>query len=152
MQTFVPESTFKDCAKALDYRRLGNQRNEATVIYNLLTKRATGKGWLNHTATRMWAGYENALAAYYNAILDEWERRGYRNNLPYLVVPENITLPPWWNNADMHRSHQSNLIKKNPEHYRPLWPDVPDTLPYVWPEGDMKVYQELVEYYKEMFE
>jgi alpha-tubulin suppressor-like RCC1 family protein len=31
------------------------------------------------------------------------------------------------------RSHRSNLIRKMPEHYGPIWPDVPDDLPYYWP-------------------
>jgi hypothetical protein len=33
----------------------------------------------------------------------------------------------------VHRSHRSKLVQKAPEHYRPLFPDVPDDLDYVWP-------------------
>ena len=40
--------------------------------------------------------------------------------------------PPWLND-EFCLSHRSNLIRKNPEHYRPLWPDVLDNLPYIWP-------------------
>lgn len=36
------------------------------------------------------------------------------------------------NNA-FHLSHRSNLIRKLPSHYGPLWPNVPDNLPYIWP-------------------
>ena len=35
-----------------------------------------------------------------------------------------------------HRSHQAALVRKLPEHYRRLFPDVPDDLPYIWPESD----------------
>ena len=38
-----------------------------------------------------------------------------------------------WLTDDLILSHRSNLIRKAPEHYAPLWPDVPDNLPYVWP-------------------
>jgi hypothetical protein len=32
-----------------------------------------------------------------------------------------------------HRSHRSALVRKDPAYYRPLFPDVPDDLEYVWP-------------------
>jgi hypothetical protein len=41
--------------------------------------------------------------------------------------------PPWLGDEQLHRSHQSNLIRKDPGFYRPLFPDVPPDLPYVWP-------------------
>ena len=37
-------------------------------------------------------------------------------------------LPPWLGNADFHLSHQSALVRKDPEFYRPLFGDVPDDL------------------------
>lgn len=40
--------------------------------------------------------------------------------------------PPWLTD-EFCLSHRSNLIRKNPDYYRPLWPDVPDNLPYIWP-------------------
>jgi hypothetical protein len=42
-------------------------------------------------------------------------------------------LPPWLGDEDLHLSHRSALVRKDPEHYRPHFPDVPDDLPYVWP-------------------
>lgn len=44
-----------------------------------------------------------------------------------------FVLPMFVGNEDFHESHRSNLIRKNPTHYRPLWPNVPDNLPYIWP-------------------
>ncbi|MGI8613947.1 MAG: hypothetical protein ACR2KL_08425 [Nocardioidaceae bacterium] len=41
--------------------------------------------------------------------------------------------PPWLGDAELHRSHQSNLIRKDPTRYGPLFPGVPDDLPDVWP-------------------
>jgi len=42
-------------------------------------------------------------------------------------------LPSWLGDPDVHRSHQSALLRKDPDHYRDLFPGVPDDLPYVWP-------------------
>ena len=42
-------------------------------------------------------------------------------------------LPDWLGDESLHRSHQSALVRKDPEHYRRFFPDVPDDLPYVWP-------------------
>ena len=42
-------------------------------------------------------------------------------------------LPPWLGDEDIHLSHRSALVRKDPDHYRPFFPDVPDDLPYVWP-------------------
>ena len=46
---------------------------------------------------------------------------------------EELELPPWIGDAEFHRSHQSNLVRKDVEFYGPLFPGVPDDLPYVWP-------------------
>lgn len=42
-------------------------------------------------------------------------------------------MPPWLGESEFHRSHQSNLIRKDPEFYGPRFPGVPDDLEYVWP-------------------
>lgn len=42
---------------------------------------------------------------------------------------------PWWlGDPGFHEARQSNLIRKAPEFYGPLWPMVSADLPYVWPE------------------
>jgi hypothetical protein len=45
-------------------------------------------------------------------------------------------LPPWLGDDAVHRSHRSALLRKDPDRYRPLFGDVPDDLPYVWPPSD----------------
>ena len=48
--------------------------------------------------------------------------------------------PPWWlGNEDFHRSHQSNLLRKDPVHYAIF--DVPDDLPYLWPMEEPGVFR-----------
>lgn len=134
MQTFLPYPSFTESAYCLDYRRLGKQRVEAYQIYRTLT--GAGKGWENHPATRMWRGHELALAAYFNAIKREWVRRGYKNTMLDLFVPDipfAYELPNWFGNKEFHASHRSNLLRKDPVWYSQFDWKEPDNLPYVWP-------------------
>ena len=151
MQTFLPFADFEETARSLDTRRLGKQRVETLQIVRALTQ--PGNGWRNHPAVRMWRGYEEALGAYGAAICREWQRRGYADTcavkisddltaagvtVPVRPVPELRRagqLPPWLGQEDLHRSHRSALIRKDPDFYRPRFGDVPPDLPYVWPGG-----------------
>lgn len=138
MQTFLPFPSFSDSARALDWRRLGKQRVEVWQILGALEGRTNG--WANHPAARMWRGYERALCLYGLAVCDEWIRRGYRDTmrvrfLAALERHDGPETPGWLGDEDFHRSHQSNLLRKSPEHYGPIFGDVPADLPYVWPRG-----------------
>ena len=135
MQTFLPYKSFAQSAACLDMRRLGKQRVEAKQILMALT--GESKGWVNHPATKMWRGYESALATYGLMCCNEWKMRGYTDTLTtyfcYVSVPESNGKMPDWLTDEFCLSHRSNLIRKMPEYYGPMWPDVPDDLPYVWP-------------------
>lgn len=130
MQTFLPYPDFKKTARVLDSRRLGKQRAEALTIIRCL---ATPNRWVHHPAVKMWRGYEDALKAYLNACIDEWVRRGFVNRMDKMPHAPHPDMPPWLGDPDFHRSHQSNLVRKDPAYYRRFFPDVPDDLPYVWP-------------------
>jgi hypothetical protein len=41
--------------------------------------------------------------------------------------------PPWMGRPDIHVSHQSNLVRKDPEFYGPIFAGVSADLEYVWP-------------------
>ena len=132
----------------LDQRRLGKQRVEALQVLRGLTTQ--DYGWRHHPAVLMWRGYEEALGSYGVTVCRAWFVRGFadtcelklREELDRIGVaaprpqPELATagaLPPWLGDPALHRSHQSSLLRKDPAHYRPLFPGVPDDLPYVWP-------------------
>lgn len=139
MQTFLPYPSFTETARCLDYRRLGKQRVETFQILQVLSGEKAG--WRNHPAVKMWTGHSAALAEYGLAICDEWIRRGYKDTLRERIRqyrdPDVLpNLPSWVGKADFHLSHQSNLVRKYPEHYQPLFPGVPDHLEYVWPVTD----------------
>lgn len=141
MQTFLPYPQFYESAHALDNKRLGKQRVECLQILRALTNKKYG--WQNHPAVNMWRGHEGALLTYTHVIIDIWRARGFKDTckakvhkeFPYeRFTEEQYIYPPWLGNEAFHLSHQSNLIRKFPEHYRKIFgPDVPDNLPYVWP-------------------
>jgi hypothetical protein len=148
MQTFLPYADFATTARVLDDRRLGKQRVEALQVLRALT--VPGYGWRHHPAVAMWRGYEEPLAAYGVAICQEWCRRGHADTCDVKIRAEvaklGLTevrgqaelaplgqLPPWLGDEDFHRSHRSSLLRKDADWYGPLFTDVPDDLPYVWP-------------------
>jgi hypothetical protein len=139
MQTFLPYPDYQLSAKSLDMRRLGKQRVEGMQILNSLV---VGGGWANHPATKMWRGHEGALAEYTIAICDEWRKRGYQDSVRDKIIalkdahPEwASTHPPWFGNREFHLSHQSALVRKDPEFYSPQFPGIGGDLAYFWPDG-----------------
>jgi len=123
MQTFLPYKDFDSSAKVLDRARLGKQRVETMQIMKALV---LDVGWVNHPATKMWAGYEQALLEYQKAICGEWARRGYRDsclektaNLLHgsLLNRAPLVMPPWLGLKKFHSPHRANLLRKDPVHY-----------------------------------
>ena len=148
MQTFLPYPDFAATAAALDRKRLGGQRVEAYQILRGLT--VPGHGWRHHPAVKMWTGCEEALACYGLSICEVWTGLGCADTVADKVRAtvaaigiDNVrtqrelaaagALPQWLGDPEFHRSHQSALVRKLPEHYGPQFPGVPDDLPYVWP-------------------
>jgi hypothetical protein len=147
MQTFLPYEDYRQSAVVLDVRRLGKQRVEAYQIAKVLLDPSAKAGWRNHPAVRMWRGYERSLIHYTCAMCDHWTTYLRADGTPYQdtirekietlgrafnVSPEEIR-PAWLGDEDLHRSHQSNLIRKLSSHYQSFWPGVSAELPYVWP-------------------
>lgn len=136
MQTFMPFDTYRDSVACLDYRRLGKQRVECKQILMALTGQS--RGWHNHPAVRMWEGHADQLTLYAAETCMEWRRRGYRDTLLAGFVEMHNTLyhtdrPAWMGDPEFHLSHRSNLVRKLPDHYGKLWPNVSPDLPYIWP-------------------
>lgn len=152
MQTFLPRPDFADSAKLLDPRRLGKQRAETIQVLRALT--VPGYGWRHHPAAAMWAGYEEALVRYGLAVSVAWLDRGHGDTTAGTLLAELQAgtglggareqnallraheLPPWLGDEAFHHSHQSSLVRKDPTYYRPLFPEVADDLPYMWPRSD----------------
>ncbi len=148
MQTFLPFSDFDASAHALDVKRLGKQRVETIQIVRALT--VPDYGWRSHPAALMWKGYEEALGRYGITVCEVWRERGFDDTCAITIVADLATagvstirtyaelreanaLPDWLFDEAFLRSHRSALVRKDPEHYGPQFPDVPPDLPYVWP-------------------
>ena len=133
MQTFLPSKSIRKSLEILDNKRLGKQRVEAFQILNILLKRTKTKGWKNHPAVKMWKGHSNALKSYFNVSLEEWIKRGFRNNMEFEKIRGKIVFPSWFGKDKFHASHRSNLLRKNKEHYSKFGWKENSELPYVWP-------------------
>jgi pyrimidine dimer DNA glycosylase len=148
VQTFLPYPDFEQSARTLDRKRLGKQRVEVIQVVRALTR--AGYGWAHHPAVLMWKGYEPALGRYGLTCCAVWTERGFGDTCADTIradladagvgaIPSQAdlaaasALPPWLGNEDFHRSHRSALIQKDSTFYRPLFPDIPDDLGYVWP-------------------
>lgn len=131
MMTFVTSSNLIECAKSLDYKRLGKQRVEAYQILNTL--RGHSHGWKNHPAVKMWKGYESGLAMYMNAMIDEWVLRGYKNTMKKEEIKENPIFPWWFYWKPLHDSHKAALNRKMPSFYHFSVDDVFMSHGYIWP-------------------
>ncbi|MEU0114529.1 MSMEG_6728 family protein [Streptomyces bobili] len=152
MQTFLPHADFTASAAALDPRRLGKQRVEALQVLRGLT--VPGYGWRHHPAVRMWTGYEEALVRYGLEVCGVWTAAGRADTCAASLMADFTggrgdigvrtqrelagagELPPWLGDPEFHRGHRSALVRKDPDFYARLFPDVPDDLPYVWPASD----------------
>ena len=94
--------------------------------------------WHNHPACQMWAGYESSLVAYGVAICEEWIGRGFKDTCLKKIeelgnfFDESPSYPPFIGNEGFHRSHQSNLVRKDPLFYSAKFPGVPSDMEYVW--------------------
>jgi hypothetical protein len=139
MQTFLPYADFAKSAAVLDRQRLGKQRVETLQVLNALVN--PQYGWQNHPAVKMWRGHEYTLLQYQRAICNEWTGRGYKDTCLQksidLLADKKIGMfkPTWLGGYLLHRSHQSNLLRKLPEHYSKYFDSVPNDIEYIWPVG-----------------
>lgn len=148
MQTFLPYRSFTQSAKVLDNKRLGKQRVEAwqilTTLLHLKKHPNAKPARYHHPAVLMWKGHETLLAWYGYIMCEEWKiQRGFKDTLlrkfacAYAEIHDpvewlNVARLTWLTPAFI-KSHRSNLLRKDPKHYRKYWPKLPDNLPYIWP-------------------
>jgi hypothetical protein len=125
----------------LDRQRLGKQRVEAKQLVQAIE---FGGAWHNHPAAKMWRGYLPALCQYGMAVCAQWISRGYEDTTypwfrrKYETVASALQHnPPWLGDDDFHRSHRSNLMRKDAIWYSQFDWNVPDDLPYIWPAGGL---------------
>jgi hypothetical protein len=106
----------------------------------------------------MWKGYEEALGRYGLTMCDVWVEKGFGDTCATTIVSDLAAvgvdrirsydeleaagaLPSWLTDAELQRSHRSALVRKDPEYYGALFPDVPRDLPYHWPHRSPTVIE-----------
>lgn len=137
MITFLPYAGFHESARALDDKRLGKQRVEARQLMRALEAwlgGAVDSRLLWSPACLMWSETPLALAAYCNAMIDEWVRRGFKNTMVRVELSGlAVDYPSWLGREDFHASHRAALLAKDPTHYGQFgWTERP-RVAYVWP-------------------
>lgn len=133
MQTLLPYPDFSLSVCCLDNERLDKQCREALTIYQMIAEHK--KGWNTEPICKMWSNYTSALAWYFNCAISTLNHKKLnRAKFPMLDTGHPIIMPYWVGDAKFHRSHQSNLLRKNESWYR-IWfgPHVPKNLDLVWP-------------------
>ena len=164
MQTFLPHSTFINCAKALDNKRLNKQILEGYQILNVNSGMSKTGGWRNHPAVLMWKGHEGNLLTYIQDMITEAKLRGINtegneSNINSLVTKVgsrwNYEAPTWmFDNIKLMRvitTHRFNLFKKDPLYYAryqdsmyspyniPCCPDRKTPCQYYWVTHESRV-------------
>jgi hypothetical protein len=152
MQTFLPVADFAESARLLDSARLGKQRVETLQVLRALE--LPDYGWSSHPVVHMWRGRTAGLVGYGRAMVAEWRARGFADTTDLQIAefaPELAgasqaelaaagLLPSWIGDEQLHLSHRSNLLAKDPDFYRPRFTELfgpePDDLPYLWPGPD----------------
>ena len=123
-------------------KKTKNMKNIEYTVQNILSGTDhiyfTG-GFAYHPAVAMWLNHEDSLKSYINSCIDEWEYRGFENNMTkYTIKCSNIVHPKWIYDEDMHKNHKSNLLTKEIERNESLWyanmfTSIPTNIDYLWP-------------------
>lgn len=147
MITWHTRFSFGRTAQDLERVTLGYQIEQAFDVFVALTTEAETDVPDTHPVLRMWEGYEIALAAYGMELGLEFtvgrhmaEDRFWQFSAGVKAfkksMNETYLAPPWKDDADVCRSHRSNLMRRQPGVYGDTWPRTPELMPYLWPFVD----------------
>lgn len=145
MITWFTRFSFDRTAEDLTTQTLGWQLEEFRDVWSAMIGSNDGEIPDNHPVLRMWEGYEFALGTYGMALCDQFTRvRRQLDSTLYDVYYDIQDIkkddkefvyeaPPWFKDADVCRSHRSNLMRREPSNYKRTWPKTPENMPYLWP-------------------
>lgn len=148
MQTFLPMKSYRDSLESLDPARLNKQIVECSQILGAILDPSSG--YQHHPAVNMWRLHEKALCTYGNvACVVRQDKRAPWFNAKIQQLGEmkgirrdSILIPPWMGDRNLHRSHRSRLMEKDPDFYD--WDGTPENMPYLWPitraHGEYELY------------
>lgn len=142
MHTLLTSPSFLITAAKLTATDLHKQLIDCLKIGRALQGKERPE-WREQPGVLMWYGSEQEFWFYALLLHHDWLLRFGKGNAHLahtklhdefaLNISEGWSHAPWLKDSRLHRSHQSALIRRNPKHYSPIWPDVPNDLPMFWP-------------------
>jgi hypothetical protein len=144
--TWLPYADFVESVGALDTPEVNQLRYTAVKILDIIHQvHDRHQVWEKHPSVLMWKGHEVSLCEYGLIACEEMmsRRPHVTNETEHRLHTHmewatdgrfSMEKPPWFGDTELHISHQSNLLRHNPEFYTF---QVPMTLGYVWPVTDV---------------
>lgn len=136
VQLLLPYNDFTQSVKILDDDRLRRQRSDVMTLLRAMTDSEHRNH--HHPCCRMWRTHGYWVVQYGLAASAEWMARGNTDNtlgelMAWMQDFPASAKPEWFGDHDLHRSHQSYLVRTNPDRYREHFPIVPADLEMIWP-------------------
>ncbi len=96
-------------------------------------------GFANHPEVWSWYYHPDALKYYINCHVDQWVKRGYKNNMETYENVENSERPKWTFSDKIFINHKQSLLnkeilRKEKTWYVNLWPEIGQFDDYIWPD------------------
>jgi len=153
-QLWMTRMSLFDTAADLEVDLLATAHEDSVRLFNALVYQNDEELTDSHPLVRMWQGYHVAVGAYNAALAATMAQHRISFGTRALKVagvvrqmrgdaPDPFVMPPWVEDADVLRSHRSNIVRRWPE-YDGVWPKTPERMPYLWPfvdgEGGYELY------------
>jgi hypothetical protein len=145
MNIYMPFPDLTKSAECLDDRRLDKVRSDISAVLRACAESAPADG-KEHSAVKMWRGNERFLINYGIAVCSEWMSRGNADITLGKMIKMKADFPPdsdqppeWFGTDELHKSHQSMLLRLQPSHYKEYFGDTPDDIQMFWPRSPQKM-------------
>ena len=145
---YLPVQSYPRVCALLDDRLLWEQHGVIRSIIEELCHSGIRRVGLSAIAAP-WAGCAGSLLVFLLASCGERRQRGaknavldYEQSWEWVVQAQQLDArkvqrqPNWMAIQALQASHQSVLIRRDPEHYARWFPNAPLNMPYLWPAED----------------
>lgn len=141
LMTFHPYPDFESSVACLDDLRLKRVKENVLEILTLLSKKK--KDERLPPGVRIWGGHIPALVSYGCEVCRELSRRGVPTPKSFQKMRDflkgmrinAIEMPAWLECKELHDSHRSRLLSRNPKLYTKMKWKVKKNLPLFWPSA-----------------
>ena len=104
-----------------------------SLSYEKFHKKLRRPGYKNHPVISLWKNYVEELKLYFNIIVKEWVKRGYKNSYDYEKVRyDKLQIPHFLQNETFILYMRRNMMRKLPAHYKKFFGDIKPFNGYYW--------------------